>query len=264
LVAKIEKLNVCHASTSSIEHVSICNRCIYVDAIDDHLALIKNQNDYIAKLDVKIVEYALKMNFFLLVACFYNMRRPDIKDGVGFQPGGKDNTKINAQGKKVPQFVKGKAPIISDDNAYIVYPKNYHAKHAKNAHVHHHAYIYGNEASSSRHSTSHVKTSKMPKKNVYASTEPRLSFKTFDASYVLTSKSDKVVAKYVGSRHKSQRTCAWVPKVFVSNVKGPKIVWVPKKKAQPCVVGLCIQRNKLDNRHWMDKPYDRGEEDVLL
>jgi hypothetical protein len=66
LVAKIEKLNVCHASTSSIEHVSICNRCIYVDAIDDHLALIENQNDYIAKIDAKIAEYALKMICFCL------------------------------------------------------------------------------------------------------------------------------------------------------------------------------------------------------
>jgi hypothetical protein len=260
-------LNACHASTSSVEHVSICIRCrdIDVDAINGHLTLINNQNDHIAKLDAMIVEYELENEKFKFArSMLYNGRRPGIKDGVGFQPGGKDNTKINAQGKKVPQFVKGKAPIISDDNAYIVYPKNYHAKHAKNAHVHHHAYIYGNEASSSRHSTSHVKTSKMPKKNVYASTEPRLSFKTFDASYVLTSKSDKVVAKYVGSKHKSPRTCAWVPKVFVSNVKGPKIVWVPKKKAQTCVVGLCIQRNKLDNRHWMDKPYDKGEEDVLL
>jgi hypothetical protein len=45
---------------------------------------------------------------------------------------------------------------------------------------------------------------------------------------VLTNKSGKVVAKYVGGKHKSPKTCVWVPKVLVSNVKGPKIVWVPK------------------------------------
>jgi hypothetical protein len=55
--------------------------------------------------------------------------------------------------------------------------------------------------------------------------------KTFDASYVLTNKSGKVVARYVGGKHKGSKTCVWVPKVLVSNVKGPKTVWVPKNKA---------------------------------
>jgi hypothetical protein len=49
-----------------------------------------------------------------------------------------------------------------------------------------------------------------------------------DAYYVLTNKLGKVVAKYVGGKHK---TCVWVPKVLVSNIKGPKTVWVPKNKA---------------------------------
>jgi hypothetical protein len=50
LHAKIDELNVCKPSTSTIDHVSICTRCrdIDVDAIHDHLALIKQQNDYIA------------------------------------------------------------------------------------------------------------------------------------------------------------------------------------------------------------------------
>jgi hypothetical protein len=102
--------------------------------------------------------------------------------------------------------------------------------HAKHAHVHHHAYIYRNEASHFRHSVSHAKLAQMPKKINKASTRPHLSFKTFDASYVLTSKSVKVIAKYVGYTHKSPRTCIWVPKVLVSNVKGPKTIWVPKNK----------------------------------
>jgi hypothetical protein len=88
--------------------------------------------------------------------------------------------------------------------------------------------MYKNEASSSRHST-HVK---MPKKKIpNASNEYNILFKTFDASYVLTNKSGKVVTKYVGCKHKSSKTCVWVPKVLVSNVKGPKTVWVPKNKA---------------------------------
>jgi hypothetical protein len=97
-----------------------------------------------------------------------------------------------------------------------------------NLNVSHHAFMYKNEASSSRHTT-HVK---LPRKKIPAtSNEHNVSFKTFDASYVLTNKLGKVVAKYVGGKHKSSKTCVWVPKVLVSNVKGPKTVWVPKNKA---------------------------------
>jgi hypothetical protein len=94
--------------------------------------------------------------------------------------------------------------------------------------VSHHAFMYKNEASSSRHTTN----VKMPKKKIpNASNEHNISFKTFDASYVLTNKSGKVVAKYVGGKHKSPKTCVWVLKVLVSNVKVPKTIWVPKNKA---------------------------------
>jgi hypothetical protein len=88
--------------------------------------------------------------------------------------------------------------------------------------------MYKSEASSSRQAT-HVKLPK--KKSPIASNEPNISFKTFDASYVLTNKLGKVVAKYVGGKHKGSKTCFWVPKVLVSNVKGPKTVWVSKNKA---------------------------------
>jgi hypothetical protein len=62
LHAKIDELNVCKPSTSTVDHVSICMRCrdINVDAIYDHIAMIKQQNDHIAKLDAKIVEHELE------------------------------------------------------------------------------------------------------------------------------------------------------------------------------------------------------------
>jgi hypothetical protein len=43
LNAKIEELNVCKPSTSTIDHVTICTRCrdVNIDAMDDHLAMIK-------------------------------------------------------------------------------------------------------------------------------------------------------------------------------------------------------------------------------
>jgi chromosome segregation ATPase len=53
LNAKIDELNACKPSTSNVDHVSICTRCRYVnvEAMDDHLVMIKQQNDHIAKLN---------------------------------------------------------------------------------------------------------------------------------------------------------------------------------------------------------------------
>jgi chromosome segregation ATPase len=66
LIAKIKELNVCKPSTSTVEHVTICTRCkdVNVDAIDDHLAMIKEQNDHIAKLNAKIAKHELENENF--------------------------------------------------------------------------------------------------------------------------------------------------------------------------------------------------------
>jgi hypothetical protein len=72
LNAKIEELNTCKLSTSTVKHVSICIRCrdINVEAIDDHIAMIKQENDHITKLTAKINEHNLKMKSLnLLEAC---------------------------------------------------------------------------------------------------------------------------------------------------------------------------------------------------
>jgi hypothetical protein len=234
LKSKVEELNVCEPSTSTVDHVSICTRCrdINVEAIDDHLAMIKKQNDHIAKLDAKIVEHELENEKFKFArSMLYNGRRSGIKDDIGFQQG--SNVKLNAP-KRLSNFVKDKAPMVQDSEGYILYPANYPEHKIRRIHVRkphtvsHHAFMYKNEASSSRQST-HVKLPK--KKTPAASNEHNISFRTFDASYVLTNKSGKIVAKYVGGKHKGSKTCVWVPKVLVSNVKGPKTVWVPKNKA---------------------------------
>jgi hypothetical protein len=236
LNAKIKELSTCKASTSTVENVTICTRCrdVNVEAIDDHLAMIKQQNNHIATLNARIVEHELENeNFKFSRSMLYNGRRPGIKDGIVFQQGSQSNVKVNAP-KKLSNFVKGKAPMVQDSEAYILYPIKYlehkiRKIHARKPHnVSHHAFMYKNEASSSMHIT-HIK---MPKKKIpNASNGHNVSFKTFDDSYVLTIKSGKVVAKYVGGKHKSPKTCVWVPKMLVSNVKGPKTVWVPKNKA---------------------------------
>jgi hypothetical protein len=234
LHAKIVELKSCKPSTSTVEHVSICTRCrdINIDAIHDHMALIKQQNDHIAKLDAKIAEHDLKNQKFKFArSMLYSGRRPSIKDGIGFQKG--DNVKLNAPPKRLSNFVKGKAPMPQDNEGYILYPAGYPESkirriHSRKSHSGpNHAFMYKGETSSSRQLT----RAKLPKKKTpIASNDSKISFKTFDASYVLTNKSGKVVAKYVGGKHKGSKTCVWVPKVLVSNVKGPKTIWVPKIK----------------------------------
>jgi hypothetical protein len=191
LHAKIDELNACKPSTSTVDHITICTRCrdINVDAIHDHLALIKQQNDHIAQLTAKINEHEIENEKFKFArSMLYSGRHPGIKDDICFQQGG--NVKLNAP-KKLSNFVKGKAPMAQDNEGYILYPAGYPEHkirriHARKPHnVSHHAFMYKNEAFSSRQST-HVKLPK--KKTPTASNKPNVSFKIFDASYVLTNK----------------------------------------------------------------------------
>jgi hypothetical protein len=207
LHAKVVELKSCKPSTSTVEHTSICTRCrdINIDAIHDHMALIKQQNDHIAKLDAKIAEHDLANEKFKFArSMLYSGRRPDI----GFQKG--DNVKINAPPKRLSNFVNGKAHMPQDNEGYILYPADYPESkirriHSRKSHCGpNHAFMYKGETSSSRQST----RAKLPKKKTpTASNDHDISFKTFDASYVLTNKSGKVVAKFVGGKHKGSKTC---------------------------------------------------------
>jgi hypothetical protein len=163
-------LNVCKPSTSTVEHVTICTRCrdVNFEAINDHLAMIKQQNDHIAKITTKIVEHELENGKFKFArSMLYNERRSGIKDGFGFQQGSQSNVKLNAP-KKLSNFVKGKAPMVQDREGYILYPANYPEHKIRKIYaikphnISHHAFMYKNEASSSRHTT-HVK---IPKKKI--------------------------------------------------------------------------------------------------
>jgi hypothetical protein len=160
LHAKIDELKSCKPSTSSVDHVSICTRCrdINVDAIHDHLALIKEQNDHITQLTSKINEHEIENEKFKFArSMLYNGRRPGIKDGIGFQQG--DNVKLNAL-RDCPILLRARLSWhkITRVTFYIllVILSIKLGEFRKS----HHAFMYKNETSSSRHST-HVK---MPKK----------------------------------------------------------------------------------------------------
>jgi hypothetical protein len=168
-----------------------------------------------------------------------NGRCPKIKDGVAFQSGGKENTKVKINGHEFSKFVKekGKAPITH--NVYFA---------RANAHAHvSHAHISYARTSHISHNVSHAKIVHLPNvKTSNASNGPYLSYHTFAALYVLLRKSGKVVAKYVGPHHKNTKFCVWVPKVLITNVRDPNQLGY-LKKVLIYFVHLCIWRHKFGN-----------------
>jgi hypothetical protein len=187
--------------------------------------MIKEQNDHIAKLNAKIDEHELEnKNLNLLEACFIMGDALALRMALASNKGTKATPNLMLPRNylillrvRLPWFRIEKVTFYILRTILSTKLKKIRAR--KPHTVSHHAYLYSNEASSSRHST-HIK---MPKKKIMnASNEHDISFKTFDASYVPTNKSGKIVAKYVGGKHKSPKTCVWVPKVLVSNVKDPR------------------------------------------
>jgi hypothetical protein len=75
----------------------------------------------------------------------YNGRHPGIKDDIGFQQG--SIVKLNAP-KRLSNFVKGKAPMVQDNEGYILYPASYLEHkimriHTRKPHtISHHAFMY--------------------------------------------------------------------------------------------------------------------------
>jgi hypothetical protein len=72
-----------NVSTFTIEHVTICTICrdVNIDAINDHLAMIKEQNDHIAKLKAKIAKHELENEKFKFAhSMLYNGRHPVTPD----------------------------------------------------------------------------------------------------------------------------------------------------------------------------------------
>jgi hypothetical protein len=200
LNTKIEELNACKPSTSIVDHVSICTRCrdVNVEATDDHLAMIKQQNDHIAKLTAKIAEHELENeNLNLLIACF------TMGDVLALRMALVSNR--GAMSSLMPLkdcliLLRARLPWfrIVKTTFYILLTI-LSTKLGRFMLENFTLFLTMHLCIKMRHTT-HVKT---PRKKIPAtSNEHKVSFKTFDASYVLTNKSGKVVAKYVGAKHK--------------------------------------------------------------
>jgi hypothetical protein len=126
-------------------------------------------------------------------SAYLNARRPHIKSGIGYKIGDKHNSRVNTRGQEYIKFTK----------ANIQHEKKQNIKTTYNG-----SYAYTN--------ASHVS---------------HMSYYDLDASYVLMrNKIVKIIALHVGSHHMRSKTCGWVPKFLLTNLKGPNQTWVPKNK----------------------------------
>jgi hypothetical protein len=177
-------------------------------------------------------------------------RQPSIKDGLGFQKGTKNLTcqKTSSLNKE-----KGNAPMAS--SFYSSHDQKNHVylyAHIKNVYsIAHHDRCYNHDvlhvrldvafnshAMFASSSSSYAHGRNRPRRHHAASHVPRnasngptLLYQTYDASFVLLCKNDKVVARSLGLKCKRDKTCIWVPKSFVTNLVGPNKSWVPKTQA---------------------------------
>jgi hypothetical protein len=136
LNARIEKIDI---ASSSVEHVSICNRCkdFDVDACNNHVSTISKLNDEIANLNAKLKTCKDECEKIKFARDAYNIgRHPSIKDELGFQKGTKNLTSQRASNLITE---KGKAPTASSLHSFHDKNHAYLYAHVKNASdiVHH-------------------------------------------------------------------------------------------------------------------------------
>jgi hypothetical protein len=108
LNAKLEKVN---ATCSSVEHVSICNRCkdFDIDACNIHASTILKLNNDVANLNAQLKTCKNDYEKLKFVRDAYTIgRHPSIKDGFGFQKGTKN---LTSQRTSNLNKEKGKAPM---------------------------------------------------------------------------------------------------------------------------------------------------------
>jgi hypothetical protein len=150
LNAKLEKVNV---ASSTVDHVSICNRCkdVVIDACNTHVVTILKLNDEVANLNgqLNICKNDYEKLKFARDAYTIGIH-PSIKNGLGFQKGIK-----NLTSQRTSNLVKekGKAPMAS--SSHSSHGRKNHAylySHVKNAsNIAHHDGCYSPDVLPVRH-----------------------------------------------------------------------------------------------------------------
>jgi hypothetical protein len=124
---------------------------------------------------------------------FLNARRPHIKSGIGYKNGDKHNSRVNTKGQEFIKFTK--TNVQQEKKQSIKTTNNVSYSYTNSSHVSH------------------------------------MSYHDFDAYVLKRNKLEKIIALHVGPHHKRSKTCMWVPKCLVTNLRRPNQTWVPKIKA---------------------------------
>jgi hypothetical protein len=140
-------------TNSSVEHVSICNRCkdFDIDACNTHASTILKLNNDVANLNAQLKTCKNENDKIKFARDVYTIgRHPSIKDGLGFQKGIK-----NLTSQRTSNLIKekGKAPMAS--SSYSSHDKKNHDylyAHVKNAsNIAHHDSCYNHVVLHVRH-----------------------------------------------------------------------------------------------------------------
>jgi hypothetical protein len=252
LNAKLEKVNM---ANSSVEHVSICNRCkdFDIDACNTHASTIIKLNNDVANLNAQLKICKSDYEKLKFARDAYTIgRHPSIKKRLGFQ---KETKNLTSQRTSNLNKEKAKAPMAS--SSHSSHGRKNHAylyAHVKNAsNIAHHDGCYSHVVLPVRHdvvfdsyaifasySSSYAHDRNRLRRHVHhvashapwnASNGPTMLYQTYDASFVLMCKNDKVVARNLGPKCKRDKTCIWVPRSYVTNLVGSNKCWVPKTQA---------------------------------
>jgi hypothetical protein len=219
-----------------VEHVSICNRCkdFDVDACNNYASTISELNNEVANLNAQLKTCKNECEKIKFARDAYTVgSHSSIKDGLGFQ---KETKNLTSQRASNLIKERGKTPLASSSHSFHD-NKNYaylyaHVKNASDI-AHHdgcndhvvlpvrHDAIFDSHAMFVSFSSSYVHGRSRPRRHVHhvvshaprnASNGPTMLYRTYDASYVLICKNDKIVARNVGPKCKGGNTCIWVPK----------------------------------------------------
>jgi hypothetical protein len=121
------KLEIANKSSSSVEHVVICNRCkdFNVDACSEHLISISKLNDEVASLNAQLKTSKNDFDKLKSARDAYTIgRHPSIKDGLGFR---REAKKLTSQRAPIFNKEKGKAPMASSNqkNHAFIYDRKF-------------------------------------------------------------------------------------------------------------------------------------------
>jgi hypothetical protein len=193
-----------------MEHFVICNRCkdFYIDACNEHACTILKLNNDVANLSAQLKICMSDYEKLKFARDAYTIgRHPSIKNGLCFQKGTEN---LTSQRTSNLNKEKGKAPMAS--SSYSSHEQKNHAylyAHVRNvSSVAHHDRCYNHVVLPTCHGRNrprrpHV-ASHMPRN---ASNGPTMLYQTYDASFVLLCKNDKVVAISLGPKCKRDKTC---------------------------------------------------------